>query len=97
MKFLKGYVRNQHWPKASIIKSYITEEVIEFCGDYLSNVVVIGVSMSCHEGKIASKGTLRIWVVSTSHNLQVQALLYVFHNNEEVEPYLDKHMILTRY
>jgi len=33
--FLKKYVRNRARPERSIAKGYITEEVIEFCVDYM--------------------------------------------------------------
>ena len=31
MKILKGYTKNLHHPKASIVERYIVEEAIEFC------------------------------------------------------------------
>ena len=41
-----------------IVTSYIVEEVVEFYGDYLSNVVTIRVLMSHHKGRTISKGAL---------------------------------------
>ena len=46
MKILKGYVKNQYRPEASIVERYITEEAIEFCTNYLSQVEAIGVPKS---------------------------------------------------
>ena len=43
MKILKGYVKNPYRPEASIVERYITEEAIEFCTDYLSEVEPIGI------------------------------------------------------
>ena len=37
MKILKGYVKNQYRPEASIVDRYIAEEAIEFCSGYMSN------------------------------------------------------------
>jgi len=34
IKILKGYVKNQYRPEASIIERYIAGEAIEFCTDY---------------------------------------------------------------
>ena len=31
MKVLKGYMKNQYWPEASIVETYVTKEAIEFC------------------------------------------------------------------
>ena len=42
MKILKGYVKNPNWPEASIVQKYVSEEAMEFCQDYLSNVGHIG-------------------------------------------------------
>src|SRR6185437_1017715 len=41
-----------------IAKGYGTEEVIEFCVDYLPDLNPIGLPMSHHEGRLKGKGTL---------------------------------------
>ncbi|RVX18233.1 hypothetical protein CK203_006320 [Vitis vinifera] len=46
MKVLKGYVRNRNHPEGCIVECYITEEAIEFCTEYLSNMDAIGVPSS---------------------------------------------------
>jgi len=43
MKILKGYAKNQYRPKASMIESYIAEESVEFCSDYVAKAKPIGV------------------------------------------------------
>jgi len=43
VKILKGYVKNPYRPEASIVERYITEEAIEFCTNYMSEVEAIGV------------------------------------------------------
>ena len=58
---LKKYVRNRAHPEGSITKGYITEEVIEFCVDYVEELCPIGVPVSRHEGRISS-GTQ--WMIS---------------------------------
>ena len=35
MKILKGYVKNQRRPEASVIERYIAEEAIEWCSNYM--------------------------------------------------------------
>ena len=50
MGILKSYVWNQSRPEGSIIEGYATEEVIEFCVDYMAQVEPIGVPLSRHEG-----------------------------------------------
>ncbi|XP_058746192.1 uncharacterized protein LOC131619068 [Vicia villosa] len=51
MKIRKGYTKNPHRPEASIIERYITEEEIEFCSNYLSEVNAVGVPKSPHDGR----------------------------------------------
>src|SRR6185312_7121369 len=41
---LKKYVRNRARLEGSIVKGYITEEVIEFCVDYVEELCPIGIS-----------------------------------------------------
>ncbi|XP_028091387.1 uncharacterized protein LOC114291726 [Camellia sinensis] len=41
MKILKGYVRNRNCPEGCIAESYIVEEAVEFCAEYLSGVDAI--------------------------------------------------------
>lgn len=46
MKVLKGYVRNQYRPEGCIAESYIAEEAIEFCTQYLPGVQHIGIPIA---------------------------------------------------
>ncbi|KAK1692197.1 hypothetical protein QYE76_008894 [Lolium multiflorum] len=46
------------WPEGSISKGYGTEEVIEFCVDFIPDLKPIGVPESRHEGRLSGKGTL---------------------------------------
>ncbi|XP_031111755.1 uncharacterized protein LOC116015719 [Ipomoea triloba] len=96
MKVLKGYVRNRYRPEASIVESYIVEEVTEFCTEYLAGVEAIGVSKYRHEGRIAGKGTRGTNVQDMPRKDVEQAHLYILHNTSEVEPYLDEHKALIK-
>ena len=58
MGVLKKYVRNRSRPEASIAKGYGTEEVIEFCVEFIEDLRPIGVPKSSHEGRLRGKGTL---------------------------------------
>ncbi|XP_031127604.1 uncharacterized protein LOC116029701 [Ipomoea triloba] len=96
MKVLKGYVRNRYRPEASIVESYIAEEVTEFCTEYLAGVEAIGVSKYRHEGIIAGKDTRGTNVQDMPRKDVEQAHLYILHNTSEVEPYLDEHKALIK-
>ena len=43
MGVLQKYVNNRAWPEGSISKGYGTEEVIEFCVDFIPDLKPIGV------------------------------------------------------
>jgi hypothetical protein len=58
MGVLNKYVHNRARPEGSISKGYGTEEVIEFCVDFLPDLKSIGVPESRHEGRLSGKGTL---------------------------------------
>ena len=58
MMILKGYVKNQYRPKASIVERYIVKETIEFCTKYMSQAKSIGILKTCYEGQSAGKGTI---------------------------------------
>ncbi|GAU16669.1 hypothetical protein TSUD_326190 [Trifolium subterraneum] len=55
MKILKGYMKNQNRPKASIVEKYIAEEAIEFCSDYMSEADAIGIPKSRHGGRCGAE------------------------------------------
>jgi hypothetical protein len=58
MSVLKKYVLNRARPKGSIAKGYVTEEVIQFCVDFVDSIESIGVPVSRHEGSLLGKGTI---------------------------------------
>jgi hypothetical protein len=58
MGVFKKYVHNRARPEGSISKGYLTEEVIEFCVDFVPDLNPIGLPQSRHEGRLGGKGTL---------------------------------------
>ena len=52
MSILKKYVLNRARPEGSIAKGYGTEEVIEFCVDFVDSIDSIGLPVSRHEGRL---------------------------------------------
>ena len=49
---------NRARPEGSISKGYGTEEVIEFCVDFIPDLKPIGVPQSRHEGRLSGKCTV---------------------------------------
>nr|CAE76028.1 B1292H11.14 [Oryza sativa Japonica Group] len=81
MGVVKKYVRNRARSEASIAKGYGTEEVIEFCVEFIEDLRPIGIPESRHEGRLRGKGTLRRKAIMTS---------------SLVAPYIDEHLVLVR-
>nr|ABA97394.2 transposon protein, putative, CACTA, En/Spm sub-class [Oryza sativa Japonica Group] len=69
MGVLKKYVRNRARPEASIAKGYGTEEVIEFCVEFIEDLRPIGVPESRHEGRLRGKGTLGRKAIMTGYEI----------------------------
>jgi hypothetical protein len=58
MSVLRKYVLNRARPEGSITKGYVTEEVIEFCVDFVDSIDSIGVPVSRHVGRLLGKGII---------------------------------------
>ncbi|KAI3740168.1 hypothetical protein L2E82_30590 [Cichorium intybus] len=68
MSCLKGYVRNRHRPEGSIVRGYASEEVTEFCTNYLKGVTTIGIPQSRHEGRLQGVGIIGLKMVIPDRN-----------------------------
>src|SRR3954470_12896557 len=53
---IKGYVRNRARPDGSIEQSFLTEECIYFCMNYLGIDNPVGLSVNRHLGRLAGCG-----------------------------------------
>ena len=91
MKILKGYVKNRSRPEGCMVERYIVEEAIEFCTEYLSNVQSIGLPKSQLVEKKEGKNLIGNKIVAVSRVERDQVHLYVLHNENEVEPYIEMH------
>ena len=58
MGVLKKYVHNRARPEGSTSKGHETEEVNEFCVDFIPDLKPIGVPESRHKGRLDGKGTV---------------------------------------
>nr|ABA96763.1 transposon protein, putative, CACTA, En/Spm sub-class [Oryza sativa Japonica Group] len=97
MGVLKKYVRNRARPEASIAKGYGTEEVIEFCVEFIEDLRPIRVPESRHEGRLWGKGTLgRKAIMKVDNNLFRKAHFTVLQQSSLVAPYIEEHLALVR-
>ena len=94
MGILKKYVRNRHRPECSIIEGYSTEEVIDFCTNYLTGVDPIGVPKSRYEGRLQGVGTIGLRAVVADLNELQKAHFIVLQHMTDVAPYIDEHMTI---
>jgi hypothetical protein len=96
MVVLKKYVHNHARPEGSISKGYRIEEVIESCVDFIPNLKSIGVTESCHEGRLSGKGTLRNKSIYCMDGISfTQAHCTVLQSSTLVAPYITKHKTIV--
>jgi hypothetical protein len=97
MGVLKNYVRNRARPEGSMSKGRETEEVIEFCVDFLPHVRPIGVPQSRHEGRLSGKGTLGKKAMGCTDGLSFNKAHYtVLQSSILVAPYIQEHKNIVR-
>jgi hypothetical protein len=92
MLVLKKYVLNCARLEGSITKGYGTEEVIEFCVDFVESIDSIGVLVSWHEGRLLGKGTIgRKSSLSNDTDLFHKAHLAILQQPSLVTLYIEEH------
>jgi len=97
MKILKGYVKNQYRPEASMIERYIAEESVEFCLDYIAKAKLIGVPQTSWLNKCSISNNIRsVSMVSKDLKELLQAHLYILNNTNEVMSYLSAHKMIVK-
>ena len=92
MGVLKKYVHQRARPDGSIANSYETEEVIEFCVDFIPDLDPIGVPESRHDGRLGGKGTLgKKTYIGIGDDYFTKAHYTVLQNSSMVELYVEVH------
>ena len=91
MKVIKNSVRNRYRPEGCIAESYLIEEAIEFCSDFLSGVDPIGTRKSQDHLDTSNIGRpLSMGVpFKPEQELLRQAHRYVLENTIDVQPYME--------
>ena len=97
MRVLKKYVKVCSKPEGSIAQGYGTEEVIEFCVDFIPDLAPIGVPESRHEGRLSGKGTLgKKTYIGMEDDYFNKARYTVLQNSSLVDPYIETHKELLQ-
>ena len=93
MKVLKNYVRNRYRPEGFIAESYIVEEAIEFCLDFLSRIDHVGLGINRLDASLDNSNFGRPLSLGVSLKLEedllYQAHRYVWANTIGVQPYIE--------
>ena len=97
MGVLKKYVKVHSKPEGSIAQGYGTEEVIEFCVDFIPDLAPIGVPESRHEGRLSGKGTLgKKTYIGMKDDYFNKAHYIVLQTSSLVHPYIEIHKEFLR-
>ena len=96
MGILKSYVRTRFRPEGSIVEGYSTEEVVEFCTNYMTGVGPIGVPKSRYEGRLQGVGTIGLKAVVADRDELLKAHFIVLQHMADITPYIDEHMAILR-
>jgi hypothetical protein len=92
MSVLEKYDLNRARPEGSIAKGYVTEEVIEFCVDFVDSIDSIGVPVSQREERLLGKGTIgRKACFNNDTDLFNKAHIADVQQSTLVTPYIEEH------
>ncbi|XP_063946013.1 uncharacterized protein LOC135151481 [Daucus carota subsp. sativus] len=80
-KVLKSYVRNRYYPEGCIAESYLGEESIEFCSEFVRQSCMIA-GLPKDKGKLSGP-LLGVMVKSVDEKERDEAHLHVLQNNSE--------------
>ncbi|XP_071714372.1 uncharacterized protein [Rutidosis leptorrhynchoides] len=96
MDILKGYVRNLNRPEGSIVEGYASEEVIEFCTNYMDGFKSVWIPQSHHEGRLSGQGILGCKTGYSNVVDYQEAHFNVLQHTTSIDPYIQEHMSLLR-
>ena len=91
MSTLNKYTKSRVHPEGSMVQGYSTEEVVDWCLDYIDPSNPIGISKSHHKGRLAGIGILGEKTFTPDMNSYRQAHFLVLQHAIEVSPYIDEH------
>ena len=83
-------------PKENMEHCYSTEEVVYWGLGYIDPTNPIGISKSCHEGRLAGRGCVGEKQITPDLDAFERAHFLVLQHTVEVEPYIEDHMEMLR-
>jgi len=91
MSTLNKYTKSRVHPEGSMVQGYSSEEVVDWCLDYIDPTNPIGIPKSRHEGRLAGVGILGEKTFNPNPDAFRQAHFLVLQHTSEVSPYIDEH------
>jgi hypothetical protein len=88
---LKSFIRNQAYPKGSMVQGYCTEKAVEWVLNYADLSNPIGVPMSHHARRLTGKGTIGKKAVTPDPHLFRCAHFHVLQQMSIVSEYFNEH------
>ena len=89
MKTFKNCVCNRYHPEGCIAESYITEEALEFCAEYLSNCDAIELSTSFQIDFSIERPLEDANIKMVNDLLLAQARQCILMNTHEIQSYIE--------
>ncbi|XP_074291434.1 uncharacterized protein LOC141618227 [Silene latifolia] len=96
MKVYKSYTSNRYRPEGCIAERAIIDEALSFCYTHLSDAELLGVRKSRHSEWMTGKGLRGHVCQDMTTEKWYIAHTYVLHNEDEVQPYIEEHMVFLR-
>ncbi|XP_056697520.1 uncharacterized protein [Spinacia oleracea] len=92
MRTYQGYVTNAYRPEGCIAEKLFYGEVVAYVSEFMVNAMKIGLPVSRHSGRMDGHGTLGRKQLDMSYENWHKAHSYILHNEDEVAPYVERHM-----
>jgi hypothetical protein len=90
---LKSYVQNCAHPEGSLMEGYTTEEVVDYCADYVKDGKRIGLSIQLHEGRLRRRERMgQKSYVDRDYNSVSEAHFSVLQQLEIAALYIEEHL-----
>jgi hypothetical protein len=94
---LKAYVWNCAHSEDCIMEGYTSEEVVEYCMDYVKDGKRIGLPIPLHDGRLRGRGRMdQKTFVDKDYNLVSETHFSVLQQVTIAGPYIDEHLLELR-
>ncbi|XP_074297804.1 uncharacterized protein LOC141628581 [Silene latifolia] len=96
MKVYKDYTSNRYRPEGCIAERAIIDEALSYCYTHLANSELLGIPKNRHSSWMMGKGLRGHVRQDMAFDKWHTTHTYVLHNEDEVQPYIEEHMVFLR-